>query len=216
MLTDISTNNVVPQCFKQERADISSEEEWSPSDEDYIPNTAEDLESNCDIPVHKDGKRGTDNLTKEEWKCNNRNKKAITGKSYISKNGQVVPEKKIKPVCACRLKCSERINEDVRSSIFREYYDKSMTWERKRQFIISRVFEVQTAKPKRRNSELPSKRLFTYIYTFLVDGKTEKVCKTFFLNTLAVSETVVRTSLKKKLRGIVLGNRRVIISLVKK
>lgn len=44
----------------------------------------------------------------------------------------------------------------------------------------------------------------TIRYHFEVNGKRVKVCKVFFLNTLGVSETVVRTALRKgRTRGFV-------------
>lgn len=59
------------------------------------------------------------------------------GKSYTSKKGKVVPEKKMKAVCACNLKCSELIDETVRQFIYHKYFAEEITWDLKRQFILS-------------------------------------------------------------------------------
>lgn len=84
----------------------------------------------------------------------------------------------MKPVCACRLKCNKRIDETIRPTIYQNYYANEMSWDLKRQFIISRVSEVQTARSRRRD---PGQPPYTLYYTFLVDEKVEKVCKSFFL-----------------------------------
>ncbi|CAG9562635.1 unnamed protein product [Danaus chrysippus] len=198
--------------------DVSSEEDFLPSDKEYIPNSDEDSidrefekrrqiyipesdtssidelenirhdgmtqslnntpsdiqpELSPQISVKKSRKR---TLNKLKWKCNLRKQGAITGKSYTSKKGKVVPEKKMKPACDCRLKCNERINDAIRQFIYQKYYAEEMTWDLKRQFIISRVSEVQTARSRRRDPDQPPKRVYTLNYTFLIDEKVEKFC----------------------------------------
>lgn len=44
-----------------------------------------------------------------------------------------------------------------------------------------------------------SQRNFTLNYSFEQAGFRKKVCKTFFMNTIVISETIVKTAIKKKL-----------------
>lgn len=253
LLTEISNNLVPSNSFHRMRTEhVSSEEDFSPSDEEYNPNSDEDfidcefekrrqiyipesdMSSIDDLENWKIGHNGMTQLlnntpsdiqpdlspqisvkksrkrtvNKLKWKCNLRKQGAITGKSYTSKKGKVVPEKKMKPACDCRLKCNERINDSIRQLIYQKYYAEEMTWDLKRQFIISRVSEVQTARSRRHDPDQPPKRAYTLNYTFLIDEKVEKVCKKFFLNTLAISETVVRNAVKKSTQGFVQADRR--------
>uniref|UniRef100_A0A2H1V0H9 SFRICE_000696 n=1 Tax=Spodoptera frugiperda TaxID=7108 RepID=A0A2H1V0H9_SPOFR len=253
LLTEISNNLVPSNSFHRMRTEhVSSEEDFSPSDEEYNPNSDEDfidcefekrrqiyipesdMSSIDDLENWKIGHNGMTQLlnntpsdiqpdlspqisvkksrkrtvNKLKWKCNLRKQGAITGKSYTSKKGKVVPEKKMKPACDCRLKCNERINDSIRQLIYQKYYAEEMTWDLKRQFIISRVSEVQTARSRRRDPDQPPKRAYTLNYTFLIDENVEKVCKKFFLNTLAISETVVRNAVKKSSQGFVHADRR--------
>lgn len=71
------------------------------------------------------------------------------------------------------------------------YYAEEMTWDLKRQFIISSVSEVQTARSRRRDPDQSPKRVYT-----------------LNLNTLAISETVVRNAIKKSKQGFVQADRR--------
>ncbi|CAF4946988.1 unnamed protein product [Pieris macdunnoughi] len=253
-LIDIVSINEVPDASKSYHlvsVHSNSEEDFSPSDEDYVPDTNENSpdhdfpgrsqifvpETSCsslsDNEVNSENRlntcinpfsmdvqtislssssesRGSRKRKRNicKWKCNVRKLKAVTGKSYTSKKGKVVPEKKMKPVCDCRLKCSERVDETARAAIFQKYYSKEMTWNLKRQFTISMVTEIETARSRRRDPEHPPKRSFTLNYTFLVNDKPEKICKKFFLNTLAISETVVRNAIKKSTHGFVQEDRR--------
>nr|XP_037875673.1 uncharacterized protein LOC119630407 [Bombyx mori] len=253
LLTDISKNFVRSTSFQNKGTDkfMSFEEDFSPSDEVYIPDTDEDAtecefvgkrqvtipetssssiedvenmidnketqllntnsseiqsESSHYISTKTNSRKRTRNIS--DWKCNIRKQSILSGKAYTSKKGKFVPEKKIKPVCACRLKCNERISENVRTTIYQKYYAEDMTWDRKRQFIISRVSEAPTARSRRRDPDQLPKRAYTLHYTFLINEKVEKVCKKFFLNTLAISETVVRNAVKKSTNGFVQADRR--------
>lgn len=121
------------------------------------------------------------------------------GLRYVSRNGKVRSEKSILPACddECRLKCKEKIDEDVRKQMFKQYWslgDRVRQWD----------FLVQWCKrigKRRITTEGPSKRLFSVKYylpkNLDVTNERVSVCKTMFLHTFAIGEGVVRTALNK-------------------
>lgn len=57
---------------------------------------------------------------------------------------------------------------------------------------------VQKEEKKRKTTKVEcSRRQHTLHYSFPLEGKSVPVCKTFFLNTLRISEKLLRTSLEK-------------------
>lgn len=91
----------------------------------------------------------------------------------------------------------KKITEDTRNEIFKNYWDASKTWDVKRQFIISHVRSKPVNRIRPKGGTKNGQRKQTISYFFDVNGTSIEVCKVFFLNTLGVSETVVRTALKK-------------------
>ncbi|CAH2088044.1 unnamed protein product [Euphydryas editha] len=139
-------------------------------------------------------------VNKSEWVDSKRKQLKNLGLCYVSRNGKVRSEKSILPACddECRLKCKEKIDEDVRKQLFKQYWslgDRVRQWD-----FLTRWCE-RIAK-KLITTEGPSKRLFSvkyYLPKTLGDIKDERVtvCKTMFLHTFAIGEGVVRTALKK-------------------
>lgn len=143
------------------------------------------------------------------WKCNVRKSMKFAGQEYISKKGKVIRQRKLKPPCSssCKKKCSERFDEQFRLSIFNNFWKDGNTDNFKRQFIAGCVMR----KPVERRTVLKSvsRRKFTHTYTFELPTEKVEVCKTFFLNTLDITDTTVDTALKKKTDGgIILPDKR--------
>lgn len=126
-----------------------------------------------------------------KWKTNELKRLRHAGKSYSTKN-KVVSEKSMKPSCGekCRQKCSTRILEEQRQKIFDAYYSLPDALH-KRHFIANSIEEI---KPKYvyKSSNRPRKN---NLKIFLNDGKNQKirVCQKFFLNTLDISLSIIRT-----------------------
>lgn len=137
----------------------------------------------------------------DKWKATKRTKETLSGEQHVSKTGNIIKEKFLKPACRpCKKKCSEQINEDERKEIFRNYWDEPKTWDLKRQFIRSHVGSEPIRRERRKDFSRSGKKQ-TIRYHFDANGKRVEVCKVFFLNTLGVSETVVRTALRKGTTG---------------
>lgn len=137
------------------------------------------------------------------------------GEAYISNTGCMRLARSMRPRCRnCRFQCAS-ITDDGRQRLFAEYYglgDIHSQWQ-----YIARCVHAVVAKYSRRGAD--SQRQATYAYTFRVvmspgdvtiddddvvavspgDGQTRpvRVCKLFFLNTLAISNMVTRSAIAK-------------------
>ncbi|CAH2092802.1 unnamed protein product [Euphydryas editha] len=119
-----------------------------------------------------------------------------TGKSYVSRTNKVIPEKKIGPPCTekCRQKCSSKIPEEKRMTIFKNFYELS-DLNRQRQFIVN---SIDVVRPKYRYSNAAKPRQNNYAYHLNVNENMIRVCKSFFKSTLSINDKVINTALKKK------------------
>ena len=95
----------------------------------------------------------------------------------------------MKPGCGpkCRLRCHERLLQHRREDLFHNFW-RLGDINRQRDYISEHT--VRDRK-KLRNT---SRRNFTLKYYFEVDGIWVRVCKTFFLHTLDVSDNLFRMS----------------------
>lgn len=114
----------------------------------------------------------------------------------------------MKPACTdkCVLSCSKKVSEEFRTRLFNDYWGLGCL-QRQRDFLGSCV-EKLTLKYRRVSSARPRKpNCAFYIHD---NGNKIRVCKTFLINTLSISEKVVRTVILSKVseRGIIAGDRR--------
>ncbi|CAG4945953.1 unnamed protein product [Colias eurytheme] len=123
------------------------------------------------------------------------------GKKYVTRKGKVVNEKVMGEPCKCRNNCVDKITHEQRLDCFKRFWslgNKEKQWA----FVITFTRKV---KKRRCNSECqPNFRKFTYKYTLPIPStsdasanNTVAVCKVMFLNTLAISEMIVRTAFQK-------------------
>lgn len=140
-----------------------------------------------------------------------RKQKKAAGEEYISTNGLIVEKKVIKPPCqeSCTKKCNRNISLADREQIHSHYWSSDLGNDQKRQFIASCIEEVPVERVRSRSGARAGKRTTSLKYFFMVNGKRINVCRTYFLNTLNISQTSVRFALKKRMRsGIVTPDER--------
>lgn len=133
------------------------------------------------------------------WKKNIRKALRNTGKEYISPSTKKTVEAKfVKPSnCTnCRYKCAENVTESIRENLFESFYDQSMTYERKRDFICRHVLVKATSKRYAKTYKHNSRSYF-----LPVGNTLQRVCKQFFLRTLDVSDKMIRCTLARKVHG---------------
>ncbi|XP_069357528.1 uncharacterized protein [Maniola hyperantus] len=150
---------------------------------------------------------------KNEWLDMKRKCLTNLGKSYVSKRGKLVDSKVMGKPCNCKNKCGTKMTEEQRLECFVKFW-KLGSKEKQWQFVIE--FVKKTVKKRRLNRNVPNKRQYTFKY-FLplissnanIEADNIKICKTMFLNTLAVSERIIRTAFHKYNRstGIEQDNR---------
>ena len=132
----------------------------------------------------------------------------MSGKEYISQRGKNVPEKVVKLVDCnnCKYKCSKNITEDERRRIFELFWSLE-SYERKKDFVISRVEEKKTRKYVSQNSEKKQKRKrdIHRSYSFEVAGTKTIVCKKFFRKTLDISDAYIDNAMTNESGGVFIG-----------
>lgn len=138
----------------------------------------------------------------ENWKIYIQKQKVTTGVEHASKT-KVIPAKKVGQPCedSCYLKCSQNISSENREAIHSMFWDNNNDMNRKRQFVASHVKSVAISRKRPRTGSRENAREHTRQYDFEVDGKLIRVCKTFFLRTLSISQTFVTTAIDKKASG---------------
>ena len=127
-------------------------------------------------------------------------KKRQLGKEYTSvKTKKVVPAKKIKPrcngdTCAKQKKKCSTVTDEHRHDIFDSYHAMGDIHVQ-REFIVK---HVKISEVKRKYCvEKESRRNKSLHYGLMIEGSLVPVCKKFFLNTLGISEQIVKTSFAK-------------------
>lgn len=88
-------------------------------------------------------------------------------------------------------KSCKSISEEQRKEVFSAYWELG-DLKMQREFIARHL--KKDDKKRQTTAEAISRRQKTYSYSLTVAGKTELVCKQFFLNTLGISERTTRTA----------------------
>lgn len=132
---------------------------------------------------------------------------------YVSKNGVIRGGKCIGPSCneQCIYKCTVYISNHQRKHIFDNFYNLGniqKQWEfiaRCANRIVPKYRRVVETSKRKRNE-----RMFNCAYHFQLDDVRIRVCKTFFLNTLNISNSVTKTALEKCNENgkLIVGDRR--------
>lgn len=143
----------------------------------------------------------------QAWQKNFNKRLRNSGESYIGLSTQndggtkkkvktQRPQKELQPPCGqkCKLKCSEKITNEIRLKIFKEYWGLK-DLEKQRQYISS---NMQTVNPRYKYSNVASPRKPNNAYYFIVDDKNVRVCKIFFMATLSINNRVIQTIIKKQ------------------
>ncbi|KAK7506012.1 hypothetical protein BaRGS_00002734 [Batillaria attramentaria] len=144
----------------------------------------------------------------ETWKKNVRKSLHLQGKEYLSQSGKKMAAKSVKRVdCSkCRYKCTDKISEEKQQQIFDAFYELN-SYERQKDFVCANVTQKNTATllDEATKQLKLKKRQVSRAFTFNIDGQIHRVCKNFFLATLALSETYVDHAMKHSCGGVFTG-----------
>lgn len=122
------------------------------------------------------------------------------GKSYITKKGKLVDRKVMGNTCCCRNKCGEKITESDRLECFTRFWNLG---NKEKQWLFILKYVLKERKKRCLNSS-SNRRQYTYKYSLPLKSQSTDlectrvaICKTLFLNTLAVGERTVKTAFQK-------------------
>lgn len=190
-----------------EMYDPSSSDESSSSNSSSSPpltsntNNAENQQDETQLSERSPtvrGKKRTRNF--ENWRKVKAKMLRNTGKSYTGRTGKTVAPRKMGPPCkdTCTLSCSKKFTEEYRAQLFTNYWAMGSV-ERQRHFL-SACIEKLALKYRRITAQEPRKPNCAF---YLRDNNTDKVrvCKTFLINTLGISERAIRTVIGVTLSG---------------
>lgn len=119
-----------------------------------------------------------------------------SGQSYTSRTGKVVGARKMGPPCTdkCLQSCSDKFTENYRCELFTKYWALG-SLQRQRDFLNSCIQQLNLSY-RRVSAQKPRKPNCAF---YLMNGdKKVRVCKTFFINTLGISERAIRTVIQGK------------------
>lgn len=136
-----------------------------------------------------------------EWSDVKRKCLKNLGEKYVTKRGKMIDGKTMGAACTCRFKCSEKISNQQRVDCFTRFWklgDRAKQWA----YVIN--YTEKMKKKRCLNQDIPNNRKYTYKYylpliTDFDELHCEKidVCKTMFINTLAVSTRILKTAWQK-------------------
>ena len=164
-----------------------------------IPNNAEpvqettepDLNSQSNTVDHPNSRKKTRKRIsdKKNWVKTKIKAAVNSGTVYMNPNNQKThgKEKKVKDVVCnkdCHYNCSQAIASEERQKIFDDFWRLSK--DMKKMFYLKTTKTVPTKTKTKKKAE--TRRSCTLRYCFVVNTKTVRICKTFYLATLDISE----------------------------
>ena len=121
------------------------------------------------------------------WKSSVRKRLRQSGKQYTDSRGKQQAARcvKIKKDCTkCRFKCSANFSEDDRLALFHEFW--TLNDNEKRHFFARTTELAPTS--RKRTTNVVSRKKNTIRYSLPCNGQNIRVCKTFYLSTVDVSQ----------------------------
>ena len=144
----------------------------------------------------------------ETWKQSVRKTLRLEGKAYVSQNGKARPSKKLRSAdCSkCRFSC-QKISKERQEIIFNLFYSLG-SYDRQKQFVCSNIVQRDTPTVLAdKDSPLLStkRRTVSRAFFFTIDGEKMRVCRRFFLATLAIGEGYVQHAMMNSQQGAFTG-----------
>ena len=136
-------------------------------------------------------KRSINNM---EWQRNKRKRAHEAGEEYVSSRGKKVAAKSIKPkkdcMSNCKFKCDKKIDKTSQEKIFMDFYKLDNGGKHN----LNQTTTCTTASSGKESS----RRKKSYSYYFMVGEESFRVCKSYYLSTLAVSQKMIYNVHEKK------------------
>lgn len=125
-----------------------------------------------------------------EWKANKRQRLRQSGKQYTSIRGKLVDERTVKAhKSKCRFQCSENFSDADRQVIHDDFW--KLNDDEKRHYFARSTEKVDKARTRlgrnKRTLKVRNKQ-YSFRYYLELQGK-QRVCKSFYLSMLDISQT---------------------------
>lgn len=138
----------------------------------------------------------------EEWKQNMRRKSCQAGKPYIDVKGNFKPGRhlriNVKDCTRCRFKCSNFLTVETREEIHRKFWNLN---DNEKLHFFNKNVERQP-KARKRSQKENNVRNYSYFYYFHTEGNKIRVCKSYFLSTLDISQRRISYFFEKKISTV--------------
>lgn len=134
------------------------------------------------------------------WKANMRKRLRQSGQEYMDSRGklQVARGVKTKKDCTkCKFHCRANFSENDRMVIFKEFWSQSD--DEKRHFYARTTTQIPTN--RKRTTNMVSRKKHSLSYFLPIDGQNIRVCKTFYLSTLDISQKRINNYYASKHAG---------------
>lgn len=140
------------------------------------PNTSDSDEA--EATAERRPKR-TRKRQRKEWKREERKRKRNCEKSYVTRKGKIIAEKRFSNLdCKCRKHCFDKITEQDRKKIFESFW-KIGTRSAQNAFICGLVKQV-VPEHHRPTTGNKNRRSSSNKFYLTVDGTSKQVCKKYF------------------------------------
>nr|CAI5836087.1 unnamed protein product [Callosobruchus analis] len=128
---------------------VQDEDGESGSESDYQVNQAGGEREELS---REDGRRKR-TRNEAQWKANKRKKARTSGEEYTSSRKTVIRAPRLKACCkeTCKLRCIEVFCNEDRQNILQSFWNKDVSYDRKRQFVASCVDETPVQRRRNRN-----------------------------------------------------------------
>ncbi|CAG9839225.1 unnamed protein product [Diabrotica balteata] len=190
------------------------------SGDEYFPTHFDQSSTEDERGFDNNGAEPIDNAAEEDKpkRCQkrqiNKNKKEQRKRqrnyeqSYTTRTGKVVAQKVFSnPDCNCQNRCFHNIPEQSRKNVFESFW-KMGSFVAQNAFLCG-LIKQETPKRCRPTTSVKNKKSATNLYHILmlqlIAGKTETVCKKYFLQTFKISDGRMTPAMKKLSLGFSAG-----------
>lgn len=160
----------------------------SSDDDNYFPASKTQSTTPAMTETHK---KGRSRFQRAESK-----KLRNSGKSYVTEKGKIVPERKMRPLKPCRMKCSQRIKEEDREVCFTNYW--KLGSRNKRASYIGSLITINKKKTQKMTINSKKNRSCSCSYEVIINKEKVPVCRSCFETIFGETKGFVQLIIQKK------------------
>lgn len=200
LISNESDSDQRSHYFPENETSGSSEELTSSEngEKERGENEVETQETRSDNDNDNSAKKRTRKVLRspETWKRSVAKKRRNEGLEYVNVKKKLVKSRKVRSPCSN--KCRYRLTQEQREKIHKRFW-KIGDIHRQRDYFLQCMDPIN---PKYRMHTPNSNRSKNYAYNFELEGERTRVCKSFYLKTLDISNKLIFTAKKKKLEPV--------------